>query len=61
MSHENILPFLGVYALDETSERICLVSPFMQRGTLEAFLKKDPEIRRLPLVGVFPLCRLHGG
>ncbi|KAJ3563779.1 hypothetical protein NP233_g8719 [Leucocoprinus birnbaumii] len=61
LHHKNILPFYGVYSLDESSERICLVSPLMQNGNLKMFLKQNPDISRLPLIQgiVDGLCYLH--
>ncbi|KXN81451.1 Serine/threonine-protein kinase HT1 [Leucoagaricus sp. SymC.cos] len=50
MSHENILPFYGVYALDASTRKICLVSPFMENGSLRDFLRKHPTTHRLPLI-----------
>jgi serine/threonine protein kinase len=50
MSHENILPFYGLYALDESAQRICLVSPLMRNGNLRVFLQNNPKTPRLPLV-----------
>ncbi|KXN82766.1 Serine/threonine-protein kinase HT1 [Leucoagaricus sp. SymC.cos] len=51
LEHPNILPFYGVYHLDNAEERICLVSPWMENGTLVDYLKScSPEVERLLLV-----------
>ncbi|KXN81075.1 Serine/threonine-protein kinase HT1, partial [Leucoagaricus sp. SymC.cos] len=50
MSHENVLPFYGVYAFTASTQKICLVSPLMDNGSLREYLKKNPAIPRLPLV-----------
>ncbi|KAJ3564127.1 hypothetical protein NP233_g8497 [Leucocoprinus birnbaumii] len=50
MLHKNILPFYGLYALDESANRICLVSPYMRNGNLKAFLTNNPRTPHLPLV-----------
>ena len=39
LSHPNILPFYGVYFLDESLDtRFCLVSPWMENGNVVEFL-----------------------
>ncbi|KAF9058614.1 hypothetical protein BDP27DRAFT_1240566 [Rhodocollybia butyracea] len=38
LEHPNLLPFLGLYFLDDT--RICLISPWMDNGNLVQYLKK---------------------
>ncbi|KAK1218098.1 MAP kinase kinase kinase activity protein [Marasmius sp. AFHP31] len=43
LDHPNILPFLGIYYLDDTRQRICLVSPWMERGNLVEYLKDTPR------------------
>ncbi|KAL0568100.1 Rho guanine nucleotide exchange factor [Marasmius crinis-equi] len=43
LKHPNLLPFLGIYYLDDTRQRICLVSPWMERGNLVQFLKDTPR------------------
>ncbi|KXN80795.1 Tyrosine-protein kinase ITK/TSK [Leucoagaricus sp. SymC.cos] len=50
MSHENVLPFYGVYAFTAPTQKICLVSPLMDNGSLHEYLKKNPATPRLPLV-----------
>ncbi|KAF9446702.1 kinase-like protein, partial [Macrolepiota fuliginosa MF-IS2] len=64
LRHQNILPFYGVYFLDEDKRQMCLVSPWMQNGNLEGYLNKHPEVPRMPLVldvieGVLYLHRSH--
>ncbi|KAJ3563661.1 hypothetical protein NP233_g8798 [Leucocoprinus birnbaumii] len=51
LEHPNILPFYGVYHLDNAEQRICLVSPWMENGTLVDFLKVcPPDTNKLLLV-----------
>lgn len=50
LQHPNILPFYGVYHLNDAEERICLVSPWMENGTLVDYLKACPDANRLLLV-----------
>ncbi|KAJ7614073.1 kinase-like domain-containing protein [Roridomyces roridus] len=38
LSHPNLLPF---YGLDKFRQRLCLVSPWMEKGHLGGFLKKE--------------------
>ncbi|KAK1231731.1 hypothetical protein PQX77_005140 [Marasmius sp. AFHP31] len=38
MEHPNLLPFLGIYQLEDAQE-LCLVSPWMEKGNLVEFLK----------------------
>ncbi|KAJ7124051.1 kinase-like domain-containing protein [Mycena crocata] len=40
ISHPNLLPFLGMYYLDE---RLCLVSPWMENGNILQFMTKNPS------------------
>ncbi|KXN92795.1 hypothetical protein AN958_04722 [Leucoagaricus sp. SymC.cos] len=40
--HPNVLPFCGVYLSDESLPRICIVSPWMELGSLASFLKLFP-------------------
>ncbi|KAJ8088466.1 hypothetical protein PM082_022539 [Marasmius tenuissimus] len=39
LHHPNLLPFMGMYYLDEAREQLCLVSPWMDRGNLVRYLK----------------------
>ncbi|KXN84745.1 hypothetical protein AN958_12172 [Leucoagaricus sp. SymC.cos] len=43
VSHQNILPFYGVYAFDSPTRRLCLVSPWMDHGNLYEYLKNNPK------------------
>ncbi|KAL0567780.1 serine/threonine protein kinase [Marasmius crinis-equi] len=44
LKHPNVLPFLGIYHLDNNKKDICLVSPFMENGHLHDFLTNSrPE------------------
>ncbi|KAK1228999.1 hypothetical protein PQX77_007952 [Marasmius sp. AFHP31] len=43
LDHPNVLPFLGIYYLDHTRQRICLVSPWMEHGNLVQYLKDTPR------------------
>ncbi|KAK7037376.1 Rho guanine nucleotide exchange factor [Paramarasmius palmivorus] len=42
LRHPNLLPCLGLYYLDDESQRICLVSPWMEYGNLVEFLRNQP-------------------
>ncbi|KXN90844.1 Serine/threonine-protein kinase HT1 [Leucoagaricus sp. SymC.cos] len=61
LKHENILPFYGVYLFNDSPQRICIVSPWMQNGNLSEYLENFPEKPRLPLVSdiVSGLLYLH--
>ncbi|KAJ6479137.1 kinase-like domain-containing protein [Mycena sanguinolenta] len=41
LSHPNILPFYGLYYLEQPVRRICLVSPWMENGHILAFLRRQ--------------------
>ncbi|KAK1218097.1 Rho guanine nucleotide exchange factor [Marasmius sp. AFHP31] len=43
LKHPNILPFLGIYYLDDARQDICLISPWMDRGNLVQYLKATPQ------------------
>ncbi|KAL0067731.1 Rho guanine nucleotide exchange factor [Marasmius tenuissimus] len=45
LHHPNLLPFMGMYYLDEAREPLCLVSPWMDRGNLVRYLKNTPSER----------------
>ncbi|KAJ7328719.1 kinase-like domain-containing protein [Mycena albidolilacea] len=45
--HPNLLPFFGVYYL---GNRLCLVSPWMENGTITEFLRDEPDADRLSLI-----------
>ncbi|KAJ6516318.1 kinase-like domain-containing protein [Mycena sanguinolenta] len=40
LSHPNLLPFFGLYILDD---RLCLISPWMENGDLKDFLNGAPS------------------
>ncbi|KAK1227622.1 Rho guanine nucleotide exchange factor [Marasmius sp. AFHP31] len=44
LDHPNLLPFLGIYYMNDTRKRLCLVSPWMERGNLVQFMKEAPEL-----------------
>ncbi|KAJ6526937.1 hypothetical protein DFH09DRAFT_1187168 [Mycena vulgaris] len=51
LSHPNLLPFFGVYYLEDTKCRLGLVSPWMENGNIARYLKDNPAgINRLTLV-----------
>ncbi|KAK1227530.1 hypothetical protein PQX77_009437 [Marasmius sp. AFHP31] len=39
LNHRNLLPFMGIFYLDNDRKRLCLVSPWMEQGNLVQFLK----------------------
>ncbi|KAJ7176726.1 hypothetical protein C8R46DRAFT_889958, partial [Mycena filopes] len=48
LCHPNVLPFFALYYLDG---RLCLVSPWMERGNIMQFLKKEKSnVNRVSLV-----------
>ena len=44
LDHPNLLPFLGIYYMDDKMRRLCLVSPWMEQGNLVDFMKDSPEL-----------------
>ncbi|KAJ6573451.1 kinase-like domain-containing protein [Mycena vulgaris] len=50
LSHPNLLPFFGVYYLEETRTRLCLVSPWMEKGNIARYLRDNPTANRLTSV-----------
>ncbi|KAJ7057695.1 kinase-like domain-containing protein [Mycena amicta] len=51
LSHPNLLPFLGAYYLEGSRSRLCLVSPWMEKGNIVRYLKNNPVgVNRLSLV-----------
>ncbi|KAJ7636516.1 hypothetical protein FB45DRAFT_906753 [Roridomyces roridus] len=51
LSHPNLLPFFGIYYLEDTKNRLCLVSPWMENGNIVRYLKDYAgDINRLNLV-----------
>ncbi|KDQ17830.1 hypothetical protein BOTBODRAFT_77749, partial [Botryobasidium botryosum FD-172 SS1] len=47
LNHPNILPFLGLPSIDGLPH---LMSPLMQNGTADNFVKKNPNVNRLQLL-----------
>ncbi|KAK1216574.1 hypothetical protein PQX77_020790 [Marasmius sp. AFHP31] len=64
LSHPHLLPFLGMYYLDNDREELCLVSPWMDKGDLVRYLKETPreEVDHLSLAHdvAAGLSYLHG-
>ncbi|EGO26974.1 hypothetical protein SERLADRAFT_448085 [Serpula lacrymans var. lacrymans S7.9] len=46
LSHPNLIPFYGVYYLNASKTRICLISPWMQNGNVVQYLRREPDIER---------------
>ncbi|KAJ3571924.1 hypothetical protein NP233_g3440 [Leucocoprinus birnbaumii] len=44
----NIVPFYGIYYLDEDQKRVCLVSPWQSNGNIVAYLENNPLVPREP-------------
>jgi serine/threonine protein kinase len=71
LAHPNLLPFFGVYFLQNDRSRLCLVSPWLENGNISVYLKRNPvgsNTNRLTLVnaaetsaGVVQLLTLHTG
>ncbi|KAL0064041.1 Rho guanine nucleotide exchange factor [Marasmius tenuissimus] len=40
LKHPNLLPFMGMYYLDDARELLALVSPWMEKGNLTQYLKE---------------------
>ncbi|KAK7437373.1 Rho guanine nucleotide exchange factor [Stygiomarasmius scandens] len=63
LDHPNVLPFLGLYFLDDSTQRVCLISPWMPNGNLRHFLSNNPDssIDRARLVHdvACGICYLH--
>ncbi|KAH7919412.1 kinase-like protein, partial [Leucogyrophana mollusca] len=45
-----VLPFCGVHCTNESSPRACLVSPWMDNGSLPQYLQENPKASRLQLM-----------
>ncbi|KAF9255252.1 kinase-like protein [Marasmius fiardii PR-910] len=43
LEHPNVLPFMGVFYMNEKQTELCLVSPWMENGNLCQFLKTASE------------------
>lgn len=48
--HPNVLPFYGIYNLNDDPLRVCLISPWMENGNIVDFLKRVPDANRTWLV-----------
>ncbi|KAL0578540.1 Rho guanine nucleotide exchange factor [Marasmius crinis-equi] len=44
LNHPNLLPFMGIYYLDDELTELSLISPWMERGNLVQFMKDYPEL-----------------
>lgn len=60
LSHRNVLPFWGVYHLGESNSQVCLVSPWMENGTIVQYLQNAPNAPRVLLVSAFLLVYWRG-
>jgi hypothetical protein len=52
LSHPNVLPFYGVYHLDDSTRRLCLTAPWMENGNAVEFLMQYPETYCVHLVSL---------
>ncbi|TFK27177.1 kinase-like protein [Coprinopsis marcescibilis] len=50
LSHRNLLPFYGVYHMDDAYNRICMVSPWMDNGNVSDYLKSHSSSNRILLI-----------
>ncbi|EDR06697.1 uncharacterized protein LACBIDRAFT_299795 [Laccaria bicolor S238N-H82] len=50
LSHQNLLPFYGIYYLTYGHGRVCLVSPWMNNGNIKEYLLENPQVDRVLLV-----------
>ncbi|KAF5352790.1 hypothetical protein D9756_006204 [Leucocoprinus leucothites] len=50
INHLNILPFYGIYRLQDKYNRLSLVSPWLENGNVSAYLENHPTANRLLLV-----------
>ncbi|KAF5349241.1 hypothetical protein D9756_009413 [Leucocoprinus leucothites] len=48
--HPNIIPFYGIFHMEDSVGRIGMVTPWMSNGTVDKYLDLNPEAPRLPLV-----------
>ncbi|TFK23020.1 kinase-like protein, partial [Coprinopsis marcescibilis] len=56
LSHQNLLPFYGIYHLDHVDRRLCFISPWMENGNVREYLAKKPNVDCLLLISDI----LHG-
>ncbi|KAJ3552254.1 hypothetical protein NP233_g12923 [Leucocoprinus birnbaumii] len=65
LSHPNVLPFYGVHVIEQESQTIGIVSPWMEAGNLSEYLKTNPSSPRVPLLtdmasgDRFPFCAFY--
>ncbi|KAF9453395.1 kinase-like protein [Macrolepiota fuliginosa MF-IS2] len=61
LSHPYLLPFYGICRLGDGVGRACLISPWMERGNICEYIKKNPGTPRMSLVHdiVHGLAYLH--
>ncbi|TDL15591.1 kinase-like protein, partial [Rickenella mellea] len=61
LRHRNILPFYGVFKGDDTFDRLCLVSPWMEAGNIVDFVNSHRDCNRILLLSdvVEGLLYLH--
>ncbi|TFK31344.1 kinase-like domain-containing protein [Crucibulum laeve] len=50
LSHPNVLPFYGIYHLEDNHRHICLISPWMDNGNITQYLIHNPNVSRFSLV-----------
>ncbi|KAJ3560055.1 hypothetical protein NP233_g11083 [Leucocoprinus birnbaumii] len=50
INHPNVLPFYGIYRLQDKYNRLSLVSPWLENGNVNAFLENNQTANRLLLV-----------
>ncbi|KAF5350719.1 hypothetical protein D9756_008761 [Leucocoprinus leucothites] len=50
LSHPNVLPFYGVYLLENQRGQIALVSPWQENGNIAMYLKANPDSPRFPFI-----------
>lgn len=50
LSHQNILPFLGIFFPSVDVHRVALVSPWMENGGILNYLNNFPDTPRIPLL-----------
>ncbi|KIM87637.1 hypothetical protein PILCRDRAFT_815214 [Piloderma croceum F 1598] len=43
LNHPNVLPFLGIYRLDDKAQSVGLLSPWMDNGNVRDFLSENPN------------------
>ncbi|KAF5315565.1 hypothetical protein D9611_004734 [Ephemerocybe angulata] len=51
LAHDNVLPFYGIHRLEGEAGRICLISPWMENGSIGEYLLRVPTADRYSLAG----------